>query len=156
MIVQYLRHHRIYNPGDRCVWLVMHAEQLPRQYWLAFAPLEQLPPAVRCVMVLHEWLAFENWEGFDSALHFHLPQAIAQLRYLQQDALADTLQQADQRQQQLRAAHAASGDSAIELALRVTQDPLFNTCQDRFNQQRPQLDPCLYAWVERHWEQFPG
>jgi choline dehydrogenase-like flavoprotein len=30
MIVQYLRHHRIYNPADRGVWLVMHAEQLPR------------------------------------------------------------------------------------------------------------------------------
>lgn len=29
MIVQYLRHHRIYNPGDRGVWLVMHAEQQP-------------------------------------------------------------------------------------------------------------------------------
>lgn len=30
MIVQYLRHHRIYNPADRGVWLVMHAEQVPR------------------------------------------------------------------------------------------------------------------------------
>lgn len=30
MVVQYLRHHRIYNPADRGVWLVMHAEQLPR------------------------------------------------------------------------------------------------------------------------------
>lgn len=30
MIVQYLRHHRIHNPADRGVWLVMHAEQLPR------------------------------------------------------------------------------------------------------------------------------
>lgn len=30
MIVQYLRHHRIYNPADRGVWLVMHAEQQPR------------------------------------------------------------------------------------------------------------------------------
>ncbi|QRR34232.1 GMC family oxidoreductase [Hydrogenophaga sp. YM1] len=30
MAVQYLRHHRIYNPADRGVWLVMHAEQLPR------------------------------------------------------------------------------------------------------------------------------
>jgi len=30
MIVQYLRHHRIYNPADRGVWLVMHAEQMPR------------------------------------------------------------------------------------------------------------------------------
>jgi choline dehydrogenase-like flavoprotein len=31
MVVQYLRHHRIYNPADRGVWLVMHAEQLPRE-----------------------------------------------------------------------------------------------------------------------------
>lgn len=30
MVVQYLRHHRIHNPADRGVWLVMHAEQLPR------------------------------------------------------------------------------------------------------------------------------
>lgn len=30
MAVQYLRHHRIYNPADRGVWLVMHAEQVPR------------------------------------------------------------------------------------------------------------------------------
>lgn len=149
-------HHDHASALDLVAQAIEAAEQLPRQYWLAFAPLERLAPPVRCFMVLHEWLAFENWEGFDSALHFHLPQAITQLRYLQQDALADTLQLADQRQQQLRAAHAASDDSAIELALRVTQDPLFNACQDRFNQQRPQLDPCLYAWVERHWEQFPG
>lgn len=30
MVVQYLRHHRIYNPADRGVWLLMHSEQLPR------------------------------------------------------------------------------------------------------------------------------
>jgi choline dehydrogenase-like flavoprotein len=30
MTVQYLRHHRIYHPADRGVWLVMHTEQLPR------------------------------------------------------------------------------------------------------------------------------
>ncbi|MBA4265276.1 MAG: hypothetical protein C0453_09355 [Comamonadaceae bacterium] len=30
MVVQYLRHHRIYNPADRGIWLVMHAEQMPR------------------------------------------------------------------------------------------------------------------------------
>jgi len=131
------------------------AEQLPRSYWLDFARLEQLPPATRCFMVLHEWLAFEDWEGFDCALHFHLPQAIAQLRHLQRDALADTLEQAEQRQQQLRAAH-AGGESAAELAVRVNQDALFNTCQQRFSEQRPHLDECLYAWVERHIEQFPA
>lgn len=131
------------------------AEQLPRQYWLAFERLEQLAPAPRCLMVLHEWLAFEDWEGFDSALHFHLPQAIAQFRLLQLDALADTLEQADQRQRQLRAAH-AERESPIELAVQVNQDPLFNACRDSFSQQRLRLDERLYEWVERHIEQFPA
>ncbi|NBF00903.1 hypothetical protein GV819_01220 [Pseudomonas sp. Fl5BN2] len=149
------KHHR--DPAqalDLIAQAMETAEQLPRQYWLDFARLEQLAPALRCFMILHEWLAYEDWEGFDSALHFHLPEAIAQLRHLQLDTLADSLEQADQRQQQLRAAHAES-ESPIELALRVNQDPFFISCQDRFSQQRPQLDEHLYQWVERYIEQFP-
>ncbi|WP_025131515.1 hypothetical protein [Pseudomonas sp. PH1b] len=149
------KHHR--DPAqalDLIAQALETAEQLPRQYWLDFARLEQLAPAPRCFMILHEWLAYEDWEGFDSALHFHLPEAIAQLRHLQLDTLADSLEQADQRQQQLRAAHAES-ESPIELALRVNQDPFFISCQDRFSQQRPQLDEHLFQWVERYIEQFP-
>ncbi|QIH05238.1 MULTISPECIES: hypothetical protein [unclassified Pseudomonas] len=149
------KHHR--DPGqalDLIAQAIETAEQLPRQYWLDFARLEQLAPAPRCFMILHEWLAYEGWEGFDSALHFHLPQAIAQFRLLQLDTLADTLEQADQRQQQVRAAH-AEHECPIELAMRINQDPLFNRRQDHFNQQRPLLDECLYQWVERHIEQFP-
>lgn len=84
-----------------------------------------------------------------------LPQAIAQLRLLQLDALAHTLEQADQRQQQLRAAHGAS-DSATELAARVNQDPLFNRCQDSYRQHRAQLDERLFEWVKQHQEAFPA
>ncbi|WP_242553892.1 hypothetical protein [Pseudomonas protegens] len=149
------KHHR--DPGqalDLIAQAIETAEQLPRQYWLDFAALEQLPPAPRCFMILHEWLAFEGWEGFDSALHFHLSQAIAQFRLLQLDDLADTLEQADQRQQQLRAAHGGS-EGPVELAMRINQDPFFNRCQDHFQQQRPLLDERLYQWVERHTEQFP-
>ncbi|WP_265531848.1 hypothetical protein [Pseudomonas saponiphila] len=150
------KHHR--DPGqalDLIAQAIETAEQLPRQYWLDFAALEQLAPALRCFMILHEWLAFEGWEGFDSALHFHLPQAVAQLRHLQLEALAETLEQADQRQQQLRAAHAES-ESPVELAMRINQDPLFNRCQDHFQQQRQPLADRLYQWVERHIEQFPA
>ncbi|WP_296409021.1 hypothetical protein [Pseudomonas sp.] len=150
------KHHQDKGQAlDLIAQAIETAEQLPRQYWLDFAALEQLPPAPRCFMILHEWLAFEGWEGFDSALHFHLPQAIAQFRLLQLDALAHTLEQADQRQQQLRAAHVGS-EGPVELAMRINQDPFFNRCQDHFNQQRPQLDERLYHWVEQHLEQFPA
>ncbi|MCJ7955691.1 MAG: hypothetical protein MUW57_03690 [Pseudomonas sp.] len=150
------KHHR--DPGqalDLIALAIETAEQLPRQYWLDFARLEQLAPAPRCFMVLHEWLAFEGWEGFDSALHFHLPQAIAQLRHLQLETLADTLEQADQRRQQLQATH-AKHENPAELAVRINQDPLFNRCQDHFQQQRQPLDERLRQWVERHIEQFPA
>lgn len=150
------KHHRDKGQAlDLIAQAIETAEQLPRQYWLDFQRLEALAPALRCFMVLHEWLAFEGWEGFDSALHFHLPQAIAQFRHLQLDALAHTLEQADQRQQQVRAAHAAS-DSATELAARVNQDPLFNRCQDSYRQHRAQLDERLLEWVEQHLPAFPA
>ena len=150
------KHHR---DKGRALDLIAQAieteEQLPRQYWLAFEPLEQLAPAPRCFMVLHEWLAFEDWEGFDSALHFHLPQVIAQFRHLQLDALADTLEQADQRQKYLRASHAGS-DSPTALAARINQDPLFNSHQDAYNRYRALLDERLFEWVEQHIRQFPA
>ncbi|MEN5259086.1 hypothetical protein BS643_08105 [Pseudomonas protegens] len=150
------KHHRDKGQAlDLIAQAIETAEQLPRQYWLDFQRLEQLAPAPRSFMILHEWLAYEGWEGFDSALHFHLPQAIAQLRHLQLDTLADTLEQADQRQQQLRDALAES-ENSIDLAMRINQDPFFNRCQDHFNQQRPQLDERLYQWVEQHLEQFPA
>ncbi len=150
------KHHRDQGQAlDLIAQAIETAEQLPRQYWLDFERLEQLSPAPRCFMVLHEWLAFEDWEGFDSALHFHLPQVIAQLRLLQLDALANTLEQADQRQQQLRSAHGAS-DSATELAARINQDPLFNRCQDSYRQGRAQLDERLLEWVVQHQAAFPA
>ncbi len=150
------KHHRDKGQAlDLIAQAIETAEQVPRQYWLDFQRLEQLAPAPRSFMILHEWLAYEGWEGFDSALHFHLPQAIAQLRHLQLDTLADTLEQADQRQQQVRAAHAAS-DSATELAARVNQDPLFNRCQDSYRQHRAQLDERLLEWVEQHLPAFPA
>ncbi|PYY86480.1 hypothetical protein DNK59_13350 [Pseudomonas sp. TKO26] len=150
------KHHRDQAQAlDLIAQAIETAEQLPRQYWLDFQRLEALAPAPRCFMILHEWLAFEGWEGFDSALHFHLPQAVAQLRHLQLEVLAETLEQADQRQQQLRAAHAES-ESPVELAMRINQDPLFNRCQDHFQQQRQPLADRLHQWVERHIEQFPA
>ncbi|WP_277589859.1 hypothetical protein [Pseudomonas chlororaphis] len=150
------KHHR---DKGRALDLIAQAieteEQLPRQYWLAFEPLEQLAPAPRCFMVLHEWLTFEDWEGFDSALHFHLPQVIAQFRHLQLDALADPLEQANQRQKHLRASHAGS-DSPAALAAWINQDPLFNSHQDAYNRYRALLDERLFQWVEQHIQQFPA
>lgn len=150
------KHHR--DPGqavDLIAQAIETAEQLPRQYWLDFDQLAQLPPALRCFMVLHEWLAYESWEGFDSALHFHLPEALAQFRQLQQHALADSLEQASQRQDHLRAVHMPA-TAPIELTNLINQDPGFCACQDAYRQHLPQLDERLVQWVQEHLEQFPA
>ncbi|MCU7648185.1 hypothetical protein [Pseudomonas piscis] len=152
-----LRKHRS-NPGqavDLIAQAIETAQALPRQYWLDFDQLAQLPPALRCFMVLHEWLAYESWEGFDSALHFHLPEALAQFRQLQQHALADSLEQAGQRQDHLRAAHTPA-TAPIELTNLINQDSGFCACQEAYRQHLPQLDECLVQWVQEHLEQFPA
>ncbi|WP_085594141.1 MULTISPECIES: hypothetical protein [unclassified Pseudomonas] len=150
------KHHR--DPGqavDLIAQAIETAQALPRQYWLDFDQLAQLPPALRCFMVLHEWLAYESWEGFDSALYFHLPEALAQFRQLQQHALADSLEQASRRQDHLRAVHKPA-TAPIELTNLINQDPGFCACQDAYRQHLPQLDERLVQWVQEHLEQFPA
>ena len=92
------KHHR--DPGHAVSLIAQAVEtvhQLHRAYWLALEQLDALAPALRCFMTLYEWASYEDWEGFDSAVHFQLAPTIAQFRYLQWLELADALEQPDLR-----------------------------------------------------------
>lgn len=54
-----------------------------------------LTPPVACVVVLAEWLAYVDWEGFDSALHRDLQRVAALIDIeLQSPGIAATLRDA--------------------------------------------------------------
>lgn len=142
-------HHR--DP-DRALGLIAGAVEtvhgLKREYWLCLDQLQALPVPLCSFMTLHEWLSYEEWEGFDCALYFHLPLVLAELRRLQLDELATALEQADLRQRQLR-------EQQPDPLLSISQDSLFAACEQTYQRLRPSLDAALLALVEGHIELFP-
>ena len=142
-------HHR--DP-ERALGLIAGAVEtvhgLKREYGLCLDQLQALPAPLRSFMTLHEWLGYAEWEGFDCALYFHLPQVLAELRRLQLDELAAALEQADLRQRQLR-------EQQPDPLSNICQDPLFAACEHTYQRLRPSLDAALLALVEGHIEVFP-
>jgi hypothetical protein len=68
-----LRRYR--EPADavrRVADVVERTYHVSRTYWLDVESAQLLPLPLACVLVVSEWLAYEDWEGLDGAVYFHL------------------------------------------------------------------------------------
>lgn len=73
-----LRRYR--DPADAVRWVadaVEQTHQVPRTHWLHVEAAQQLPLPLACVLVVSEWLGYEDWEGLDAAVYFHLEAVLA-------------------------------------------------------------------------------
>lgn len=52
------------------------AKNLKRNYWLVLDQLPDLSPMQNCLLVVKEWLDYEDYEGFDAAIYFY-PDIVA-------------------------------------------------------------------------------
>lgn len=52
---------------------------LKRNFWLDFDNLKALPSELYCFLTIVEWLDYESWENYQSALSFHLDIVAEQL-----------------------------------------------------------------------------
>ncbi|HEY9262749.1 hypothetical protein [Chitinophaga sp.] len=55
------------------------AKNLKRDYWLALDQLPDLSAVQYCLLVVKEWLDYEDYEGFDTAIYFYLDIVTAQI-----------------------------------------------------------------------------
>jgi hypothetical protein len=148
-----LRRYR--EPADavrRIAYVIEQTHQVPRTYWLDVAAAQLLPAPLACVLVVGEWLAYEDWEGLNVAVYFHLevvlayfdhmlalPQASQALRY----AAALEQEQVESRRRQLARTGAFRPGPEVEAA------------QAAFNALRPRIVQSLYTWIEQHIGLFP-
>jgi hypothetical protein len=78
-----LRRYR--DPADAVRWVadaVEQTHQVPRSSWLDLAAAQRLLPPLACVLVVNEWLALEDWEGLEEAVHFQLELVLAYCDHL--------------------------------------------------------------------------
>lgn len=148
-----LRRYR--EPADavrRVADVVEQTHQVPRTYWLDVAAAQLLPSPLACVLIVQEWLAYEDWEGLDAAVYFHLevvlayldqvlalPQASHALRHV----AALEQEQAEHRRHQLLHTGVYSPAPAVAAAGAA------------FDALRPRIVQGLYELIEHHIDLFP-
>jgi hypothetical protein len=148
-----LRRHRAPDEAVRRVAdAVEQAYHVPRSYWLDLEAAQLLPPPVACVLVVSEWLAYEDWEGVDAAVYFHLGAVLAYIdRLLALPEASHALRsvaaleraQAEPRRHQL----ASTGV--------YSPTPEFEAASAAFEALRPRIVQGLYVLIEQHIGLFP-
>lgn len=146
---------RYQEPADavrRVADAVEQARRVPREYWLRIDAAQLLPLPLACMLVVSEWLAYEDWEGLDAAVYFHLdavlayldqplalPQAVHTLR------LVAALEQAQDEPRRRQLARTGSFMPA----------PEFQAASAEFEIQRPRIIQAVYGLIERNISLFP-
>jgi hypothetical protein len=148
-----LRRYR--EPADavrRVADAVEQTHQVPRTYWLDVTAAQLLAPPLACVLVVSEWLAYEDWEGLDVAVSFHLEAVLAyfdhqlalpQVSHALRDAAVLEQEQAEVRRRQLARTGAFSPTPKVVAA------------HAAFEALRPRIVQGLYELIEHHIELFP-
>ncbi|MBO9728983.1 MAG: hypothetical protein J7623_10155 [Chitinophaga sp.] len=54
------------------------AKGIKRNYWLPLDQLQHLSPVQRCLLVVMEWLEYEDYEGFDHGIYFYVDIVVTQ------------------------------------------------------------------------------
>jgi hypothetical protein len=132
--------------------VVEQTHHVPRTYWLDLAAAQLLAPPLACVLVVSEWLAYEDWEGLDVAVSFHLEAVLAYFDYLLAlPQVSHALRYAaalEQEQVELRGRQLARTGA-------FRPGPEVEAAQVAFEALRPRIVQGLYELIEQHIGLFP-
>lgn len=123
-------------------------------YWTepdsaSFRQLQRQLPACACVLAVVQWLDYESYESFETALYHHLPAVLSYLRHpLRLPSLATRLWKARQL-----AKRRSSREGRLRHRMAGKPDP--EHLEKLFQQQRPALIAALYRHVQQNLAQFP-
>jgi len=148
-----LRRYRVPDDAVRRVAdAVAQTHRVPRTYWLDLEAAQSLPPPLACVLVVSEWLAYEDWESLDAAVYFHLEAVLAYVDQL----LA--LPQASRALRSVAALAQAPAEPRRHQLARTgwySPTPEFEAASAAFEALRPRIVQGLYELIEHHIELFP-
>jgi hypothetical protein len=131
---------------------------LRREFWLDFDTLKNLPSEVYCCMATLEWLNYENWEDYQSALSFNLDIVTDQIgNKLGLTELANSLKQAKDIQILIYTQYGI--DKGIQNYVAASNELQNNKEYEKYSNvyvtQRPTLIDRLYELVKNNIDKFP-
>lgn len=148
-----LRRYR--EPADavrRVADAVEQAWQVPREYWLRIDAAQLLPPPLACMLVVNEWLAYEDWESRGAAVYFHLDVV---LTYLDQPLALPQTVHTLRLVAALEKAQAAPRRYQLVRTGSFMPAPDFQAASAEFDAQRPRIIQAVYELIECNIGLFP-
>lgn len=126
----------------------IHAVRTP---WLDVEEAVTRHPVVFCLLVIEDWFAYDNYEGFDSAVFHNTDIVTAQIEaQLGLKEVADTIREA----QRIYVSQRDAQWAILQKEGSVTPTPEFVAIEEQFLSQLPLLIDTLYAYVNQHLEVF--
>lgn len=154
-----LRKHK--NKEDalnKIMYAVEEQYNLKREFWLDVECLKGLPAEIYKIIVILEWLNYEDWEGYDYALSFNLNLVTEQIKnQLALTDLANSLEHANDIKNIIYAKHETKRDfqNYINAGNELRENEEYQKCEEVFKDQRPLLIERLYEFVKDNKAQYP-
>lgn len=120
--------------------------------------IKDLPNDLYSFVTVMEWLYFENWEDFESALFNHLDMVTEQMRTkLNLPQLADALEKARSIAHYFYEKNETSKDhnNYVKATNELRNNKEFIAAEEKFNLLKPLLEERLYELVKNNIEKFP-
>lgn len=150
------------NKKEEALNKIMHAIEekyhLKRNFWLIFDDLKELPSEIYCFLTTMEWLNYENWEDFDTALSFHLNIITEQIEQVfSLPELANSLREANNIQRLIYEKNKTGKDiqNYTDARNKLPDNKAYQKCEEDFKTQKPLLIDRLYEFVKTNIDKYP-
>lgn len=134
--------------------VVEQAAQLQRRYWFRVTDLAGLNRSQYALLLIQEWMAYEEWESFPVALSF---ETEAVLEVFEQElkllTVVANLRAASQRHQHVR--RTTGYQESLRQNGYAPADPELQRCEEVYQSQRVLIDECLHQYVWSNISLFP-
>ena len=153
-----LRKNKPEEALGKIVLAVEDKYHLKRDFWLSFEQLKNLPPEIYCFMTIMEWLNYESWEDYLSALSFNLDLVTKQIDIkLALSDLSSSLRKAKSILTLTYEKYDVRKDQSnyIKATEVLQKDKAFQAYENEFKLQRPMLIDQLYNLVQNNIDKFP-
>ncbi|SEW17406.1 hypothetical protein [Chitinophaga arvensicola] len=139
---------------DLIVRQIEITENIQRKCWLPLQEITHVPPLVYGVLAVHDFLGYESWEGFSSALYFYSDIIIAQFEgVVNMPAMADCLRTAKKQSNAIYAAHKGKDPSVMSNL--INEDVVFCVQESFFEKNRSAVLERLHDLIANNITMFP-
>jgi len=133
------------------------ARSIKRNFWIDFEKLDVLSEQERYFVIIQEWLNFEAWEGFTTALHFRFLDMVTNSikKALNWGEMAENLREAYKKQKEIYLKYQKQYDSVTIHNEYLTEDIEYQKCYQFFRDHEEVFIEKLYDFVKENIRYFP-